>query len=167
MCFFSLTIFVDAEDRTKLPPPPRGAPSPRPVRRWLVVAWRGVLGQIVLGAMVRHTASGLACFDVPLCDGALWPQDARAQVQMVHRIGAVVTGAVVLAVATALFRKAEPKSLVRRLSVLPGLLVLVQIGLGVASVLSLLDLVTITTHLAVGAALLGSLVLLRVYSGRC
>jgi heme A synthase len=35
-----------------------------------------------------------------------------------------------------------------------------QIGLGVASVLSLLNLTIITTHLAVGALLLGSFVLL-------
>jgi heme A synthase len=39
-------------------------------------------------------------------------------------------------------------------------LVVVQVGLGVASVLSLLNLAVITTHLAVGAALLGSFVLL-------
>jgi heme A synthase len=39
-------------------------------------------------------------------------------------------------------------------------LVFVQIGLGVASVLSLLNLPIITTHLAVGALLLGSFVVL-------
>ena len=43
---------------------------------------------------------------------------------------------------------------------LPIVLVVVQVGLGVTSVLSLLDLAVITTHLAVGAALLGSFVVL-------
>ncbi|MET0592978.1 MAG: hypothetical protein ABW133_09780, partial [Polyangiaceae bacterium] len=46
------------------------------------------------------------------------------------------------------------------LALVPIVLVFVQVALGVASVLSLLNLPTITTHLAVGALLLGSFVIL-------
>jgi heme A synthase len=57
-------------------------------------------------------------------------------------------------------KEAEGSRLVRRLALAPVVLVLVQITLGVTSVLSLLNLTVITSHLAVGAALLGSFVLL-------
>ena len=79
---------------------------------------------------------------------------------MVHRFGAVAAGAVAVVVAVRVFRAAAGVPWLRALAMLPALLVVVQIGLGVASVLSLLNLAVITTHLAVGAALLGSFVLL-------
>src|SRR5690349_11350655 len=68
MCFFSLTIVIALRTAPALPALPRRLSE---ARRWLVVAWGVVLAQIVLGGMVRHTASGLACLDIPLCNGAL------------------------------------------------------------------------------------------------
>jgi cytochrome c oxidase assembly protein subunit 15 len=114
----------------------------------------------VLGGMVRHTASGLACLDVPLCSGSLWPLTSPEKVQMIHRFGAVIAGGVAIAVALRVRKEAEGAELVRRLTLVPVVLVLVQVTLGVMSVLSLLDLAVITSHLAVGAALLGSFVVL-------
>jgi heme A synthase len=110
--------------------------------------------------MVRHTASGLACLDIPLCNGSLWPITSPEKVQMIHRFGAVIASTVVVAIALFARKQAEGSELVRRLALLPVVLVLAQVGLGVASVLSLLDLAVITWHLAVGAALLGSFVVL-------
>jgi heme A synthase len=155
MCFFSLTIVIALRTAPSLPNVPREAAD---LRRSLGVAWGVLLGQIVLGGLVRHTASGLACLDVPLCHGALWPAVAPEQVQMVHRFGAVIAGAV--ATVTALRFRSRATGWLRTVALVPVVLVLVQIGLGVASVLSLLDLATITTHLAVGALLLGSFVVL-------
>ena len=79
---------------------------------------------------------------------------------MVHRLGAIVAAVVCVAVSVRVFRLAKEQAWLRRLALLPVGLVVVQIALGVASVLSLLDLAVITLHLAVGAALLGSLALL-------
>jgi len=157
MCFFSLMIIIAL----------RTAPSPPAVplqvgtaRRWLAVAWGVVLAQIVLGGMVRHTASGLACLDIPLCNGSVWPLTSPEKVQMIHRFGAVIAAAVVVSIALSLRRRAAGSELVRRLALLPVVLVVIQVALGVASVLSLLDLTLITSHLAVGAMLLGSFVVL-------
>jgi cytochrome c oxidase assembly protein subunit 15 len=157
MCFFSLTIVVALRTAPALP---RVPPAVAALRRSIAVAWGAVLAQIVLGGLVRHTASGLACLDVPLCHGSLWPGLAPEQVQMVHRFGAIAAASVVVAVALRVHRQAAGEPWLRALSLAPIVLVVVQIALGVMSVLSLLDLTIITTHLAVGAALLGSLVLL-------
>jgi heme A synthase len=157
MCFFSLLIVIAQRTAPSPPLVPHGL---RAARRWVVLAWSVVLGQIVLGGMVRHTASGLACLDVPLCGGSFWPLTSPEKVQMVHRFGAVIASAVVIAVALFVRKHAAGSELVRRLALVPIALVLVQVSLGVASVLSLLDLTVITSHLAVGAALLGSFVIL-------
>jgi heme A synthase len=155
MCFFSLTIMIAIRTAPSLPVVPREAAR---LRRSLGIAWGVVLAQIVLGGLVRHTASGLACLDVPLCHGSLWPAIAPEQVQMIHRFGAVIAG--VVAIAVALRVRSRATGALRVLALVPVFLVFVQIGLGVASVLSLLNLTTITTHLAVGALLLGSFVVL-------
>jgi heme A synthase len=157
MCFFSLTIVIALRTAPSLPAVP---PDVGRLRRSIGFAWFAVLGQIVLGGLVRHTASGLACLDVPLCQGSWWPALPPEQVQMVHRFGAVGAGTVAIVVAVRVFRAAAGVPWLRVLAMLPALLVVVQIGLGVASVLSLLNLAVITTHLAVGAALLGSFVVL-------
>jgi heme A synthase len=155
MCFFSLTIVIALRTAPVLP---EAAPDVARLKRSLGLTWGVVLAQIVLGGLVRHTASGLACLDVPLCHGALWPALAPEKVQMIHRIGAVVAGTV--AIATALRVRSHATGALRGLALVPVVLVLAQIALGLASVLSLLNLTIITTHLAVGALLLGSFVVL-------
>jgi heme A synthase len=157
MCFFSLTIVIALRTAPSLP---RVSAAASELRRSIALAWGAVLAQIVLGGLVRHTASGLACLDVPLCHGELWPALGAERVQMVHRFGAIAAAAIVIAVALRVRRRASGEPWVRALSLVPIVLVALQIALGIMSVLSLLDLATITTHLAVGAALLGSLVLL-------
>jgi len=157
MCFFSLMIVIALRTAPVPPTVPRALGA---ARRWALVAWGVILGQIVLGGMVRHTASGLACLDIPLCNGWLWPLTSPEKVQMIHRFGAVVATTVAVSVALYLRREAEGSELVRRLALVPIVLVFFQVGLGVVSVLSLLDLTVITAHLAVGAALLGSFVVL-------
>lgn len=157
MCFFSLMILIAVRTNPSPPEVPRRLAG---ARRLLTFAWFTLLGQIVLGGMVRHTASGLACLDVPLCNGLLWPEAPPEKVQMVHRFGAMIAGSVAVWVALQVRQHAEGSALVRRLAIVPIVLVFVQISLGTASVLSLLNLPTITAHLAVGALLLGSIVVL-------
>ena len=94
---------------------------------------------------------GLA--EVPLCRGALFPFGAHpvVQVHAVHRLNALLVAAVVIGVAVHVWRRAGESKLLRRLALTGPLLVVVQITLGVLSVLSWLDLATVTAHLGVGA----------------
>jgi len=123
------------------------------LRPWAGLAVIATFGQIVLGGIVRHTASGLACFGIPLCNGDLWPSHPGAHWHMSHRIFAVLLGGFVVGLAMTL-RARAPGSLVARLAGYAVGLVVLQITLGVLSVLSTLALSAVTLHLGVAALLL-------------
>ncbi len=145
------------------PPTPQSPTAPSlATRRWTSLAAVAVYLQIVLGAVVRHTNVGLACSDVPLCKGALWlvGADPRIQLHMAHRVGALVVSAVVLMTAVHVLRSGPDDNAGRALACgLAGMTAL-QIGLGLASVHSGLEVFTVTAHLGLGAALWGGSVAL-------
>ena len=122
--------------------------------------------QMVLGALVRHSGAALACTDVPLCRGSIWP-DAHPTVliQALHRLNALVAGGLVVASAVMARRAARGRRDLRALAVTGPLLVVVQIALGVRAIQTFLDLATVEAHLAVATALLAAQVLI-VLRGR-
>jgi len=153
MAFFCLLILIGV--RTLAPATPTVSAR---LRRLLGVAALFVYLQILLGALVRHTGSGLACPDVPLCLGRLWPDWGPAQLQMIHRLAAlVVAGVVAVASIGAARALAGP---LRALALAPLALLGAQITLGVLSVLSMLGIAIVTAHLATGALLLANLLAL-------
>jgi heme o synthase len=135
------------------------AASPPMVGRFALVASVAVFMQMVLGGLVRHSGAALACTDVPLCRGSLWP-DAHPTVliQALHRLNAVAVACLVLASSVVTLRRAT-RPVLRALAVVAPLLVGLQIWLGLHSVTSFLDLATVESHLAVATALLATLVL--------
>jgi len=126
---------------------------------WLTAA--AVYAQILLGATVRHTGAGLVCgIDLPYCRGAFWPSNVHPMVHlhMAHRAFAFV---VLGLVAWTSLRVARSSSgAVRALALFAPVLVLIQIALGVLTILTLKDLVPLTGHLLVGALLLADCVAL-------
>ena len=111
--------------------------------------------QLVIGAVMRHIGAGLAIPDFPLAFGHLVPPAASLPVlvHFAHRVGALV---VLIAVARLLLRarrSGDPR-FVSLASALLGL-VLFQIALGAATVLTTKALTPTTLHVATGAALLG------------
>lgn len=162
MIFFSLLIYIAFRTRAVSAEPLRAEISPG-LRRLVGMATVAVFMQIVLGGMVRHTGGGMACAnEIPLCQGQLWPDTAHATVklQMLHRLFAIVVGTLAVTAAVRVYRAARGQVLVPRLALTIPFLVLMQITLGVLSVLSFLALVPVTAHLGVGALLLGNLWLL-------
>jgi heme A synthase len=136
--------------------------APR-VRRWGHAAAGLVFVQCVLGALVRHYHAGLACPDVPLCLGHVIPPltNHLIALQFFHRVLALVVAATVIAFAVWSFRVGAPP-VVRVWTSWAVALVLVQIGLGVVSVLTALAVVPISLHTPVAASLLAVLVHLTV-----
>jgi heme A synthase len=120
------------------------------------VATAVVFLQLGAGAVMRHVGAGLAIRDFPLAQGRLIPAfDAPGvAVHFAHRVGAVL---VFLAVVHLLLHalRARERRLVRT-AVVALALVLVQIGLGAATVLSGRAVLPTTAHVAVGAAVLGT-----------
>ena len=130
----------------------RAGASPR-VRSLARVALGVVFAQILAGALVRHTGAGLACPDFPLCHGRLWPALTHPWIviHFVHRLGAL---AVLLAVgALALGARREGPRVRAGAAVAFGL-VLLQVALGGAAVLSGLKPALTVAHHAGGALLL-------------
>lgn len=119
--------------------------------------------QIVVGAVMRHARAGLACgYDFPLCQGRLWPVGAHwgVQVHVLHRLGGVVVGIAVVALALWVWGHRPALRGLRFLSAAAAVIVLCQISLGIAVIFSSRELVTMTVHSSLGAALLANLVAL-------
>ena len=161
MAFFSLVIALAHRLRPEAP----FAPA-RP-RGLVALAAGAVYLQIVLGALVRHTGSALACgTDIGLCEGRLWPAWGPAQVHMLHRLNGYLVAALVLAAGlSALRATAGGPPLRRRLALAAPLLVVTQVGLGLLTVASYVSLVVVSLHLATGAALLATLLTLFLQLG--
>lgn len=125
---------------------------------WIGLASAAVLVQIVLGALVRHTGSGLACgLDILRCEGVWWPDWGPAQLHMVHRFGAALVFLLVTATAGRVlwFARGNPELRpLRFVARAQFMLVIIQGLLGMLNILTYLRVASVTAHLAIGALLL-------------
>ncbi|TMA47255.1 MAG: heme A synthase [Deltaproteobacteria bacterium] len=123
-----------------------------------------VFAQVVVGALMRHMKAGLAIPDFPLAFGRLVPPlvTPHIVVHFAHRVGAL---AVAILVGWTAARVSAEVATLRRLALLAVLLVGVQITLGALTIWSARAVLPTTTHLAVGAALLASCLVLTIRLG--
>jgi len=172
MAFFSTVIYLAHRLRPAEQPPAAAGP------RWLVgAAALATYAQLVLGAFVRHTGSGLACNTrLPLCDGLLWPSFGPAQLHMAHRLVGVALAVIVLAACVRPAREALRAGLDRSdradgyppraaLALAAPVLVTLQIALGLLTVATYVSVPIVTLHLAFGALLLADLLALFLSLG--
>lgn len=134
-----------------------------------------VLGfaQVVFGAIVRITGSGMGCGDHwPDCYGALTPASSRPTllVEISHRYGAAALSLAIIAlVVVAWLRRSEPgvsgPGGVLRPSLFAVLLVVVAALFGAVTVKMALNPVVVVTHLAIAMSLLAVLVVVVVRAG--
>jgi heme A synthase len=154
MIFFSLIVYLAFRLRASAGAPPLG----RAARIVTLGAAVAVYAQMVLGALMRHLGAGLACVEVPLCKGQLFPSGSVPYVHlhMLHRLlGVVVLGALI-ASAVVVLRAARGRPWVRAVALAAPLGGCAQLAIGLWSVTSFLDALPVTLHLAVAAALLAS-----------
>lgn len=146
----------------------RPAPETRPSLLGLAAVTTGlVYVQLILGAVMRHTGAGLAISDFPLAFGRLVPEftSAAIVVHFSHRIGALaVASSAIWTVRRVLTAHRDEPWLVRPALFL-GILVALQVTLGAVTIWTVKAPVPTTAHVATGAAVLAtSLVLtLRTY----
>ncbi len=141
-----------------------------PILARLAVALPAVIYlQILAGATMRHTGAGLAIPDFPLVFGGIFPPEwtGAIAIHYAHRVGAVLATALVFATAGHVLRHHRTRSELTRPSILLGALVVIQVGLGGWTVLSERQVAVNTAHVAVGALLLVTSVVLalRVHRG--
>ncbi len=147
--------------------------------------------QLILGAIMRHTGSGLAVPDFPLAYGQVLPSlspgsletynklliyddirlaadgpitSTQISIHMLHRWGAVVVFLGVISMAFRLWRQGS--AMLRSLSTILLIIVLTQVSLGVWTVFSRKAIEIVTAHVAVGALLLVCSVLITLCIAR-
>ncbi len=166
----------------RLADPPAPSREQLALKRVVIGALILLAAQIALGGWTSANYAALACgADFPKCAGAWWPATdfregfvlwrgigvnyeggvldgaARAAIQIVHRIGAVVVFGYILAMAWLAWRRG-----LRTLGALAGVLLCSQVALGIGNVKLLLPLPVATAHNGVAALLLLSLIALLV-----
>jgi cytochrome c oxidase assembly protein subunit 15 len=144
------------------------------LRRLFVATTTLILFQLVLGATMRHQHAGLAISDFPLAYGKVWPaMDAdsvarynqqrmevtsenpimafQIALQMVHRLSAVLILVAVASCAWISIRKLKWQDRVAKLTMTWLGLILTQVVLGAATVLTHKAADIATLHVLVGA----------------
>ena len=144
------------------------------VRRWFAATTVLILVQLVFGATMRHQHAGLAVPDLPLAYGKVWPATDAASVSlynarrmetageaaitaphivihMLHRLTGVAVLCAILGCAMLAWRNASRGSLLRKISALWVATVLIQVVLGILTILSQRKVDVTTAHVAVGA----------------
>jgi cytochrome c oxidase assembly protein subunit 15 len=144
--------------------------------------------QLMIGATMRHEHAGLSINDFPLAYGQVWPKTDPASVdaynlariehheiptsalyinmQMAHRVGAVLVTVAILAAAAAMWLTPGSAPLLRRWSAVWVFLVFLQFVLGACTIWTNKAADVATTHVAVGALTLVLGALLTAMSWR-
>jgi cytochrome c oxidase assembly protein subunit 15 len=165
-----------------------GRARPRPpgeagLRTWSFIALAVAAFQILLGGWVSTNYAAMACPDFPTCQASYWPEmdfrdafvlwrglgidyeggvldhPARVAIHFTHRIGAVITLAVLAYVAWLAVRVGQSRA-VRAAGVVVGATVLLQWLVGPAMVLKTFPLWLATAHNVVAALIVLAVVML-------
>jgi cytochrome c oxidase assembly protein subunit 15 len=137
--------------------------------RWLsAVTVAAVYVQILLGATMRHTGSGLAIPDFPLAFGRLLPPEwtPAIAIHFSHRIGAVVVTILAALLILHVRHHHGARRLLRRPANVLALLVIAQVTLGAYVVWTRRDIYVNSAHVAVGALVLATSLVLALRAHR-
>jgi len=144
---------------------PDWAPATRPpadpgLARLTIATAATVYGQLILGAVVRHTGAGLAIPDFPLALGRLVPPFASSAIviHFLHRMGALAVATMVVWTAARTLRTHAGERAMVRPALLALALVATQLTLGALVIWTQKAVLPTTAHVAVGAAILGTTV---------
>jgi cytochrome c oxidase assembly protein subunit 15 len=124
--------------------------------------------QILLGAVVRHNGAGLSIPDFPLAFGRLVPAqfDLKIGLHYAHRVGALLVLILLSWTVVRVFRHHAELGALTRPAWAMALLVVAQISLGGAVVLTGRVVWVNTLHVATGASLLACSLILSLHAAR-
>lgn len=128
--------------------------------KWSTFVLLAVFGQIILGGLVASHFASLVCTDFPTCHGEWFPTfRGIIGLHVIHRLGAYMIFAILLAnyILAKGTRRSLNAAVATRLGKITGfafLLVLVQIGIGIANVKLHTPPLIAVAHLATAALIL-------------
>jgi heme A synthase len=124
-------------------------------RKWVLIAAGTVMIQLFLGALVRHHGAAMVCLGMPSCtmQGDWWPDTGVQHLHMIHRAFGVITGIVTTLAAVKVYRAAKSWPALRLLALIAPVLVLLQITLGIYTVLTMRSVPVAVGHFAGAASL--------------
>ncbi len=139
------------------PAPETRAKPARSPRGYIYVGLAFVFAQILLGGLVRHHEAALACIELPLCAGTLYPDGSPPNliIHMTHRLGGVISGLAVFLCAFGVWRAARGARTLRLLAIAAPVLVSIQFTLGVLTVYTLRSTPIAVAHFGGAVALWG------------
>ncbi len=154
--------------------------------RFVLILVGMVFIQLILGNLMRHTESGLAIPDFPTMGGKLIPsmdqemlhrinfwrfehdldpvKMGQVHIHLAHRIWAFLIVLKLLYINRVAYMRHLNNPLIMKTLFWLNMAVLLQASLGIATVLSMKEVVTTTLHVAVGAGVLGLSFLLLLRS---
>jgi heme a synthase len=141
---------------------------------WFLLASVLIVAQLAFGATMRHQHQGLAVPDFPLAYGEVWPATDAAAVEgynarrlemagenpitafgivmhMVHRWTGFVVLAAIIGCAFAVWRNTQAGSVLRKVTGVWCAVVVIQVVLGIFTILSDRKVDVTTLHVALGA----------------
>ena len=120
--------------------------------------------QLILGALMRHTNSGLAIPDFPLAFGRIIPPltSDKIVIHFAHRLGAAIVAALIVWTFSRIARSYSDSRLLFRPALTMLILLIIQITLGALTVWTAKAVIPTTAHVATGALVLGTSLLLTL-----
>jgi cytochrome c oxidase assembly protein subunit 15 len=134
------------------------------LQRLTVITTGLIYVQLILGAVMRHTKSGLAIPDFPLAFGKIIPTFASEQIAIhfSHRVGALAVSIFALWTVARIIQQHRDESSLFRPALLLGSALFVQLALGAFTIWTQKAVLITTTHVATGALILGTSLVLAL-----
>ncbi len=188
----SIALFTSSWYRQEQQPLRDDRKNPSLVRL-AVLTTAAVFIQLILGAIMRHTDSGLAVPDFPLAYNQLFPSltpealerynqhlihsdirmaadgaitSTQILIHMMHRLWAVVVSGMIIWISVRVFQLSSVSKRISRFGYLLLVLLCVQITLGALTVISGKEMYIATAHVAMGSLILVSCVLLTIHAAK-
>jgi cytochrome c oxidase assembly protein subunit 15 len=159
--FFVMTLtlaFLTRPDVVDPTPPPAGMYSPGDLRTGWIALTLAVYGQILLGAVMRHSGAGLAIPDFPLAFGRLLPplDSWPVAIHFAHRAGALLVVVLSVMVLPRTLARAQSCPRVGQPAVALTGLIPLQVFLGALTIWSQKAPLIASLHVVVGTIGLGA-----------
>ena len=166
--FFCLTVSIALFTSRGWQAPAAVPVNDAVLQRRLIWLTALVYVQILLGATMRHTGAGLAIPDFPLMFGGLLPPtwSAPIAIHFAHRLGALIVTTWAIVVIAQIWRRHGDRPELTLPTSLLMLAIAMQVSLGAAVVLTGKQPIINTLHVATGALVLATSLLLTLRAHR-